>query len=302
MKTLFWTGKLSLPVRLLVNSNNVLAFFSGNSGNKTAMKERVRLGYEGKFTDHIQKYDNLAGYYQKRAAIAQLNETDCKDKEILDVGCGTGIMALLALDKGAKKVICGDISDYMLESAGKNASLTGYDPSRIQFCKFDAESIPFENESFDLVFSGMAFGLFPDQEKALSEMYRVLRKGGIISLGAHGPEHYWEAIDATIRVLNKKYVIGYRFEFWPRTEKEVHSLMQKIGFKDVFTNRFIWRNIFKDPIDACDFFATVSSSWWYCKIPREKRSRQYKKTQNYFNKNNIRMITDDVIIAFGTKN
>ena len=53
-------------------------------------------------------------------------------------------------------------------------------------------------------------------------MFRVLRPGGLVSLGAHGPEHYWEAIDTTLRVINKKYVLGYRLEFWPQTEKQIH--------------------------------------------------------------------------------
>ena len=76
MKSLFWTGKLSLPVMLLVNANNILALLNGNSGNKSAMKERVKLGYEGAFSDHVTRYDELAADYQKRTAVAQLNGMD----------------------------------------------------------------------------------------------------------------------------------------------------------------------------------------------------------------------------------
>jgi hypothetical protein len=39
--------------------------------------------------------------------------------------------------------------------------------------------------------------------------------------------------------------------------------MEGAGFKDIRTNRFIWRNLFKSPTDACDFFSAVTSSWWY---------------------------------------
>ena len=147
----------------------------------------------------------------------------------------------------------------------------------------------------------MAFGLFPNQEKAVNEMYRVLRPGGLVSLGAHGPEHYWEAADATIRSLNKKYLLGYRFEFWPRTEQQIRKLMAKAGFKNVRSNRFIWRNMFSNPIKACDFFAAVTSNWWYAKIPENERSKEYTKTRQFFDKNRIRIITDDVIAAYGNK-
>ena len=145
---------------------------------------------------------------------------------------------------GASKVICGDISEYMLEQGRNKAKSLGYNSDRIEFRQLDAESLPFEDNSFDVVMTGMAFGLFPDQEKAVKEMYRVLRPGGFMSFGAHGPEHYWEAIDASLRVMNKKYFLGYRFEFWPRNEKQIHSLMKRSWFykhqyKQIYLEKFI---------------------------------------------------------------
>ncbi len=301
MKSLFWTGKLTIPVRLLVNANNLLSWFLGNTRNKIEMKERVKLGYEGRFTDHVTRYDELSAYFQKRAAIAQLEGLDFYGKEIIDIGCGTGVLALIAVDSGAQTVICGDISDYMLNRGKVNAASLGYNPDQVQFCQLDAESLPFGDNSFDIAMTGMAFGLFPNQKKAVDEMFRVLRPGGVVSLGAHGPEHYWEAIDTTVRALSKKNVLAYRFEFWPRTEKQIHFLLKNAGFRDIRTSRFIWRNIFNKPIAACDFFAAVSSNWWYAKIPESKREEEYKKTQLYFSKKGTSVITDDIIVAYGTK-
>ena len=130
-------------------------------------------------------------------------------------------------------------------------------------------------------------------------MFRVLRPGGLISLGAHGPEHYWETIDTTIRALNKRYVLGYRFEFWPRTEKQITNLMKNAGFIDVQTNRFIWRNLFRTPADVCDFFAAVTSNWWYAKIPESKRLQEYQKARQFFEARETRQVTDDVIVGYG---
>jgi ubiquinone/menaquinone biosynthesis C-methylase UbiE len=301
LQMIFWTGKLTFPMKLLINVNSFLSFLMGHMRDKTAMKERVKAGYNAEFSDHVKQYDERTSYYQKRSAIAQMEGLDFKGREVIDIGCGTGIIAFLALEAGAKRVICGDISGMMLEMGKKSATILGYGNERIQFHQFDAESLPFEDNSFDIVITGMAFGLFPDQERAAREMYRVLRPGGTVSLGAHGPEHYWEATDGTIRALTKKYVLGYRFEFWPRTEGQIYRLLQQSGFGNIWTNRFIWRNLFTDPEEACDFFASVSSSWWYGKIPVDKREREYNKVREYFVKRGIRTISDDVIVACGIK-
>ena len=243
MNKLFWTGKLSFPMRIIMNTNNILAWLTGNSRNKKAMKERIKMAYDATFSTHVTRYDELAGEFQKRAAAYQLYEIDFHGKELIDIGGGTGIAALMALEMGASKVVCGDISEYMLERGRVKAKTLGYDANRIEFCQLDAESLPFNDNSFDIVLTGMAFGLLPDQKKAVKEMFRVLRPGGLVSLGAHGYEHFWEAIDTTLRAINKKYVLGYRLEFWPRSERQIHLMMEDAGFKDIRTNRFIWRNL-----------------------------------------------------------
>ena len=97
----------------------------------------------------------------------------------------------------------------------------GLSSDQIVFRKLDAEKLPFEGESFDVVMTGMTLGLLSNQPKAISEMVRVTRSGGLVSVGAHGPEHYWEAIDACFRVVMKRYVFARRLEFWPRRDLEV---------------------------------------------------------------------------------
>jgi ubiquinone/menaquinone biosynthesis C-methylase UbiE len=178
MPIVFWTGKLSLPMKLMINTNNILAWLTGNARDAIAMKQRIRQGYEGVFSDHVAGYDELGTEFQTKAAIAQLEELDLQGKEVLDVGCGTGIISLLALKKGALKVICGDISEYMLKLAREKAANQGYGSDLIEFRNIDAESLPFGDASFDVVITGMTLGLLPDQAKAVKEMARVLRPGG----------------------------------------------------------------------------------------------------------------------------
>lgn len=300
MPKIFWSGKLSFPMMLMVNANNILAWLTGNARDAAAMKERVMKGYDGAFSDHVSGYDELGAEFQTKAAQAQLAGVDLQGKLVLDVGCGTGIISMLALQKGAAKIVCGDISQYMLDVGRSKAIERGY-AERMEFRQLDAESLPFEDRSFDLVMSGMALGLLPNPERAVSEMVRVLRPGGFLSLSGHGPEHYWEACDASFRCVNKLYVLGYRFEFWPRSEISLRKLLVKAGLKDIKTRRATWRNTFRNGGEAYDFFSAISSNWWYAKFPPEKRERENIKTRNYFGKKCVTTITDDVIIAYARK-
>ena len=301
MPHIFWTGKLSLPMMLMVNANSIIAWFAGNIRDTTAMKNRVKQGYDGIFSDHVTRYDELGEKFQTKAAIAQLEGVDLQGKEVLDVGCGTGIISLLALQKGAAKVVCGDISTYMLEAARNRADRQGYGSDRITFRQLDAESLPFEDERFDFVMTGMTMGLLPDQEKAVTEMIRVLRPGCLLSVGAHGPEHYWEACDASFRIINKRYVLGYRLEFWPMKEEDIRRLLAEAGIVDIRITRHTWRNTFKNGRESYDFFAAISSNWWYAKFPPTKRDEETRKTRDYFERKGVVEITDDVIFAYGRK-
>jgi hypothetical protein len=54
MPSVFWTGRLTLPMWLLANANNALALLLGRAGDIAAMKSRVRSGYEGRFSRHVE--------------------------------------------------------------------------------------------------------------------------------------------------------------------------------------------------------------------------------------------------------
>ena len=298
---IFWTGKLSLPVKLLMNANGILACLNGSTKDIATMKDRVRLGYEGDITDSVKLYDELGLENQLKSARLQLEGLKVEGKEVLDIGAGTGALSLLLLKQGAKRVTCGDISEQMLNKCREKAKNMGFGEDRIDFRVLDAESLPFTENSYDVVVTGMSFGLFPDQPKAIKEMARVVRHGGSISVGAHGPEHYWEPMDAFIRSTNILYLLGYRPEFWPRTEIEVRNMMAEAGLSDIKSRRVIWRNNYASGGEAWDFFAAISSSWQYSKYPREKRQADYQQVRDYFNKNRKNIVTDDIILAYGRK-
>lgn len=301
MPTVFWTGKLSPFVKFIVNISNVLAWITGNARDTPAMKQRTKLGYESACTDHVARYDDQGLEHYTKIANKLLEEVDLQGKEVVDVGCGTGILTLRVLKQGASKVICGDFSKFMLDQCQTKVKGQNHNEALVDFSQFDAEYLPFDNNSFDTVVSGMMLGLVPGQKKTVIEMTRVLRPGGTLAFSIHGPNHYWEANDATFRASTKRFVFGYRIEFWPRNENEIRHILSKAGLMDIQIRRLTWQDDFVTGDKAYDFFATTTASWWYSKFPRDKIAEDSQKIRDYFDRKNITKITQDVILAYGKK-
>jgi ubiquinone/menaquinone biosynthesis C-methylase UbiE len=98
----------------------------------------------------------------------------------LEVGCGSGGVSLYLHNAYHYDVTLVDLSDEALTFARRNFELNARRPDwRATFEKADANQLPYEDESFDVV---MSFGLlehFTDIERPVSEQLRVLRKGGL---------------------------------------------------------------------------------------------------------------------------
>jgi ubiquinone/menaquinone biosynthesis C-methylase UbiE len=107
--------------------------------------------------------------------------------EALEIGAGTGYFSLNLVQAGAiEHATCVDISPGMLHTLRRNAAELGIDV-RTRAC--DAEALPFENESFDLVFGHAVLHHLPDLERAFSEFQRVLRPGGALAFAGEPSRH-----------------------------------------------------------------------------------------------------------------
>jgi ubiquinone/menaquinone biosynthesis C-methylase UbiE len=301
MPSVFWTGRLSLSMKLMVNINNLLALITGNARDTAAMKQRMKLGYEGVCSDDVTHYDDFGLDHYTKIATKLLEGFDLRGKEVLDIGCGTGILSTLALKQGAASLTCGDISEYMLGQCRKKIVAHGYNAEKVDFRTLDAESLPFDDKRFDVVLSGMLLGLAPNQEKAVTEMARVLRSGGILAFSTHGPECWWETSDAAFRAIPKRYTLGYRVEYWPRKGPEIQRMLVQAGLVDVQTRELFWQDNFDSGGKTYDFFASASASWWKAKLPLNKLENISKKTRDYFEHNKVMKITHDIILAYGCR-
>jgi SAM-dependent methyltransferase len=94
----------------------------------------------------------------------------------LEIGAGTGYFSLNLLQAGVvREAVATDISAGMLATLSGNAKRLGLDVDTVPA---DAEALPFEDASFDLVFGHAVLHHLPDLDQAFSEFLRVLRPGG----------------------------------------------------------------------------------------------------------------------------
>lgn len=98
--------------------------------------------------------------------------------KLLDVGCGSGQLALIAARAGAQVTGC-DIATNWIEKARARAREENL---KVQFHEADAEALPYDDANFDAVVSLIGAMFAPNPELVAAELTRVCRPGGMIAM------------------------------------------------------------------------------------------------------------------------
>src|SRR5215216_4192737 len=111
--------------------------------------------------------------------------------EILELGCGPGYLWQENIRRipAGWRVTLSDLSPGMLDAAWRNLVVTG---RAFQFKEIDAQSIPFEDETFDAVIANFMLYHMPDRSRAIHEIRRVLKPGGCLIAATVGENHMQE--------------------------------------------------------------------------------------------------------------
>ena len=186
-----------------------------------------------------QEYNRLAPIYDRRwrnyinSSLSFLvNFADIpSEASILDLACGTGELAKLLLEQNPQQQITGvDISEAMLEIARNK--LDAY--PNVSLHNASVTSLPFDDNSFDLVICANAFHYFASPQLALAEMKRVLTPKGTAS-DIFKPEgevmildwcrDYWvlKICDRIFRFIDPAYQHCY-------TQAQLNQLLKAAGF------------------------------------------------------------------------
>jgi len=156
-------------------------------------------------------------------------------EKVVDVACGTGIVARLAAPRvGNTGAVVGvDLNPHMIAYGQSLPTSAG---ATIEWREGNATDLPLPDDSFDLVLCQAGLQFVPDRITALREMYRVLRPGGRVALSVwrsieHQPasQIIWSTIarylNTTVDVINRAYSLG--------DADELHDLLEEAGFIEV---------------------------------------------------------------------
>ena len=157
-------------------------------------------------------------------------------ERVLDVACGTGIVARCAVRRvgSGGKVVGLDINEGMLEVARKVS--TDVHPA-IQWQQGDATNMPLPNRAFDVVFCQQGLQFFTDRSAALGEMHRVLVHNGRLALSVlrsieHNPGYRLLA-EALEQHVDPDAGAMMRSPFPSLSADELRDLITGAGFRDV---------------------------------------------------------------------
>jgi ubiquinone/menaquinone biosynthesis C-methylase UbiE len=181
-------------------------------------------------------------------------------ERVLDVACGTGVVARLASQAvGAAGSVAGlDINPGMLAVA-RTRTPPG---TTIDWHEASAEAMPLAEASFDAVLCQMGLQFMPDKEAALSEMRRVLAPGGRLALNVPGPTPRLFVVmgDALAQHVGAETAGFVNHVFSLHDTAQLHNLIDGAGFRDVSVRadtrslrlpqpeEFLWQYVYSTPL------------------------------------------------------
>jgi ubiquinone/menaquinone biosynthesis C-methylase UbiE len=173
----------------------------------------------------ISKYDTSADFYDNRYRAIQeekyhivLENFDLREKTILDIGCGTGLLFEYLLNSKENhhilksKYIALDISWKMMLKF-KNKSLSLHNKPNVLLVLSDMENLPFRNNSFNLIFSLTSFQNLPLISNGIRESLRVSEDESIFKfsilrkkLKLDEVKDLLEPFVKDLKVINKEHI------------------------------------------------------------------------------------------------
>ena len=162
------------------------------------------------------------------------------DMTVLDVAAGTGNAAIPAAQRGAA-VTASDLTPELLAAGRERAESEGVE---FEWKEADAENLPFEDGSFDIVMSSIGAMFAPHHQEVADELVRVCRPGGTIGLLSWTPEGMLGALFRTIGPFAPPPPPGAQPP--PLWGSEEH-------LRELFGGRVDWRTLEREELEITAF-------------------------------------------------
>jgi ubiquinone/menaquinone biosynthesis C-methylase UbiE len=172
---------------------------------------------------------------------------------VLDVACGRGAVLFPAYERvgPAGKVIGIDLSSKMVTQTRKEVGSRGLDTILVN--QMDAEDLQFPAGTFDFVLCGLALFFFPDAQRTLMEIHRVLKPGGVFCTTTFGDDDSrWDVFGETIKTYKDKLKpVPQSDALSFNNDKEIVETLTEAGFKKI--------EIFSEDKE---FYYANPAEWW----------------------------------------
>ncbi|WP_455277863.1 corrinoid protein-associated methyltransferase CpaM [[Eubacterium] cellulosolvens] len=191
-----------------------------------------------------QRYDigiNLISFGQNRRMRQEIiEEYICEGNKVLEIGCGTGSLAISCAKKGAS-VVALDISSQMLAIAEQKIREHNL-IDKIQLEEMGAIEVgnTFNDNTFDRIVSTLVFSeLYPDEQKyVLNQAYRILRPNGLIIIADEvKPRSLWKRIVYSLIRIPLAVITYLIAQISIKALEDIKGSMNDSGFKIIREKR-----------------------------------------------------------------
>jgi len=163
---------------------------------------------------------NVFDRFLSKYRFSMVMEQIPKDSALLDFGCGEGEL-LHAMEKRIR------------EGVGVDKKIHGISRGKITLLNSDLEKrLPLEDGRFDLVVSLAVIEHLNSAENAVSEMYRMLRRGGSLLMTPPTPQSkpLLEFLAFKLGIISKEEILDHK-HYWSR--EELLRLLKEAGFREI---------------------------------------------------------------------
>ena len=162
---------------------------------------------------------------------ALLTGVEVEGRDVLDIGCGLGVITVMLASKfGAKSVVGIDVEQHLIDHSTKRSAAAGVS-DQVSFEFVEPGPLPFPDASLDMVFTKDVIVHIPDKEVFYKDILRILKTGGVL-VGSDwlrgGEGHFSETADRWLELVH--------LDFQLKNLEQTRTALKAAGFSNVSLN------------------------------------------------------------------